>query len=82
LLLERGVEVTPVVDHEWCRSIYFRDPNGLLLEYCATTRAFTEDDKKMVHHDQPGIATKNPDDMRKVMKMMMGPAPKTKNVPV
>lgn len=41
-LHERGVEVTDVVDHGWCQSIYFRDPNGLQLEYCATTAdAFT-----------------------------------------
>jgi len=36
----------------------------------------------MVHHDQPGIATKDPDDMKKVRKMLMGPLPKTKQVPV
>jgi catechol 2,3-dioxygenase-like lactoylglutathione lyase family enzyme len=82
LLLERGVDVTPVVDHEWCRSIYFRDPNGLLLEYCATSRAFTEEDKQMVHHDQPGVMAKDPEEQKKVMRMLMGPAPKTKNAPV
>ncbi len=81
-LIERGVDVTPVVDHEWCRSIYFRDPNGLLLEYCATSRPFTEDDKKMVHHDQPGMMTKDPEEMKRVRAMMMGPLPKTKQVPV
>lgn len=36
-LRERGVEVTDVVDHGWCESIYFRDPNGLQLEYCVVT---------------------------------------------
>ena len=82
LLVERGVDVTPVVDHEWCRSIYFRDPNGLLLEYCATSREFTEDDKQMKHHDQPGVMVKDPADSKKVFKMLMGPAPKAKNVPV
>ena len=46
-LVRRGLDVTPVVDHEWCRSIYFKDPNGLLLEYCATVRKFNEDDKIM-----------------------------------
>ncbi len=30
----RGVDVTDVVDHGWCKSIYFRDPNHLQLEYC------------------------------------------------
>lgn len=36
-LLEKGVEVTAVVDHRWCKSIYFRDPNGLQLEFCCFT---------------------------------------------
>src|SRR5215470_3787240 len=46
-LLGKGVEVTPVVDHEWAKSIYFKDPNGLLLEYCYQTRAFNQDDGVM-----------------------------------
>ena len=44
----KGIEVTDVVDHEgWCRSIYFRDPNGIQLEYCCLTRELTEDDARM-----------------------------------
>jgi catechol 2,3-dioxygenase-like lactoylglutathione lyase family enzyme len=40
-----GVKVRGVVDHEgWCQSIYFRDPNGLQLEYCCLTREFNADD--------------------------------------
>ena len=38
-LIAKGVKVTPIVDHEWILSIYFKDPNGLLLEYAAQTRA-------------------------------------------
>ncbi len=79
-LIGRGIDVTPVVDHEWCRSIYFRDPNGLLLEYCATVRKFTDDDKIMRHHDQPGPMVSNPEERRKVFQMLMGPQrPKTPN---
>src|SRR5438445_7905681 len=44
-LAKKGVDVTPVVDYEWCRSIYFNDPNGLLLEYSTTVREFNDDDK-------------------------------------
>jgi catechol 2,3-dioxygenase-like lactoylglutathione lyase family enzyme len=83
-LIGKGIEVTPVVDHEWCRSIYFRDPNGLLLEYCATVRAFTDDDKIMKHRYQPGAIVTDPDDAKKVHKMLMGPqsSPKLNRTPV
>ena len=37
-LITKGVKVTPIVDHDWILSIYFKDPNGLLLEYAAQIR--------------------------------------------
>jgi len=43
----KDVEVTEVVDHGWAKSIYFNDPNGLMLEYCCLTREFNEDDAKI-----------------------------------
>ena len=43
-LIAKGVKVTPVVDHEWAKSIYFKDPNGVLLEYSYISREFTADD--------------------------------------
>ncbi len=47
-LIEKGVEVTDVVDHEgWCKSIYFKDPDGIQLEYCCLTRELGEDDARM-----------------------------------
>ena len=46
-LIEKGVRVSRVVDHEWCKSIYFKDPNGITLEYCCYTRALTADDARM-----------------------------------
>jgi catechol 2,3-dioxygenase-like lactoylglutathione lyase family enzyme len=46
-LIAHGVRVTDVVDHEWCQSIYFRDPNGIELEYCCMTRELGEDDARM-----------------------------------
>ena len=47
-LAEKGVRVTDIVDHEgWCKSIYFKDPNGIQLEYCCLTRELTEDDACM-----------------------------------
>jgi hypothetical protein len=46
-LIAKGVKVTPVVDHEWMKSIYFKDPNNLLLEFACTTRALADDDAVM-----------------------------------
>jgi catechol-2,3-dioxygenase len=33
-LRAKGVAVTDIVDRQWAQSIYFKDPNGLSLEYC------------------------------------------------
>jgi len=47
-LIARGVAVSPVVDHGWMKSIYFKDPNGLMLEFACTTRQLGDpDDTKM-----------------------------------
>lgn len=42
-LLDHGVDVMEI-DHGWCASIYARDPNGILVEFCTTTREFTDAD--------------------------------------
>ena len=46
-LRAKGLEVTDIVDHGWAKSIYFKDPNGLSLEYCCVVRDLTEDDARM-----------------------------------
>lgn len=46
-LLAKGVEVTDVVDHDWAESIYFRDPNGVQLEFCCFTRPLGAEDARM-----------------------------------
>jgi catechol 2,3-dioxygenase-like lactoylglutathione lyase family enzyme len=33
------------IDHGWCTSIYTDDPNGIVVEFCTTTRAFTALDR-------------------------------------
>ena len=43
-LLENGYGVMEI-DHEWCRSIYTRDPNGILVEFCTTTRTLGAEDR-------------------------------------
>ena len=47
IFVAKGVKVSPVVDHDWAKSIYFKDPNGLQLEFCTYTRAFNADDAVM-----------------------------------
>ena len=46
-LLAKGIEVTEVVDHDWAKSIYFKDPNGIQLEFCCFTRTLGADDARM-----------------------------------
>jgi catechol 2,3-dioxygenase-like lactoylglutathione lyase family enzyme len=43
-LRAHGVQVTDIVDHGWAQSIYFRDPNGVSLEYSCIVRDLTEAD--------------------------------------
>lgn len=32
---EHGVKPTMELDHGWCHSVYFTDPNDILVEFCA-----------------------------------------------
>jgi len=43
----KGVETTEIVDHGWARSIYFKDPNGISLEYCCIVGELPGGDKMM-----------------------------------
>jgi len=46
-LIAKGIEVTEVVDHDWAKSIYFKDPNGIQLEYCVFTRNLNANDARL-----------------------------------
>ena len=59
-LIGKGVAVTPVVDHEWMRSIYFKDPNGLMLEFAVQTRPLTADDRVMQVRERVSLKTPSP----------------------
>jgi len=54
-LLAKGVTVSDVVDHDWAKSIYFKDPNGLQLEYCCLTREFGKEDAVMTERFEASI---------------------------
>ena len=67
-LLDAGIPCSEVANHddsEWgisqdvhpgvfVRSVYFQDPDGILLEFAALTRALVPDD---VRHDPASAAT-------------------------
>jgi catechol 2,3-dioxygenase-like lactoylglutathione lyase family enzyme len=40
---DHGLQVMEV-DHDWCRSVYTTDPNGILVEFCAMVRELGDDD--------------------------------------
>jgi len=43
-LIRRGVQVTEVMDRQYFRSIYFREPNGVLFEVATIPPGFTADE--------------------------------------
>jgi hypothetical protein len=52
--IARGVEVTNVIDHDWAKSLYFKNPNGIRLEYCYFTRNLNADAARM--QERPEIS--------------------------
>ena len=60
-LLAKGVKVSPIVDHEgWMESIYFKDPNGILLEFAWQSRALRADDAEMQVRFQLSLRQRSP----------------------
>ena len=43
--LDAGKEVMEI-DHNWCQSIYTKDPNDTLVEFCLTTGGFSRLDRE------------------------------------
>ncbi|MGH9247566.1 MAG: ring-cleaving dioxygenase [Acidimicrobiales bacterium] len=43
-IVERGLDVTPVIDRQYFRSIYFREPGGVLLEIATDAPGFLIDE--------------------------------------
>lgn len=38
-----GIEPLMDLDHDWCQSLYYLDPNGIMVELCRDTPGFTPD---------------------------------------
>ena len=62
-LAAKGVKVTEIVDHDWAKSIYFKDPNGMSLEFCCYTRPLNEDDRRMQDRFEMSIKALGLDDV-------------------
>lgn len=43
--LDAGLDVLEI-DHNWCHSVYTKDPNGNFVEFCLTTGSFTAADRE------------------------------------
>ena len=41
-----GIEPVMDVDHGWCHSVYYKDPNGIMIEFCEDTPGFEADPVK------------------------------------
>lgn len=56
--LSQGVDVMEV-DHVWCFSIYAQDPNGIMVEWCTSTREMNEADRvealKLLAEENPSF---------------------------
>lgn len=51
-MAEAGIEPVMDVDHGWCQSVYYKDPNGILIEFCEDTPGFEPDResaRKLIH---------------------------------
>ncbi|NHD15567.1 MULTISPECIES: ring-cleaving dioxygenase [unclassified Actinopolyspora] len=46
-LLDRGLDITPVLDRRYFHSIYFREPGGVLFEIATDSPGFTVDEPLM-----------------------------------
>lgn len=43
--LDAGYDVLEI-DHNWCHSVYTKDPNGNFIEFCLTTGGFDDTDRE------------------------------------
>lgn len=42
-MTDAGIEPLMEVDHGWCHSLYYVDPNGIMVEFCCDTPGFEPD---------------------------------------
>ena len=47
-LKEAGINTVEEYDHGWCKSTYFPDPNGIMIELCENTSGFEVDEAEAI----------------------------------
>ncbi len=45
-MTSEGIEPTMEIDHGWCHSLYYLDPNQVLVELCRDTTGMPVDKKE------------------------------------
>ena len=63
-LVAKGIKVTEVIDHEWAKSIYFKDPNGIQLGFCCYTRDLKAEDAELKVRFKGSVRQLGREDMR------------------
>jgi catechol 2,3-dioxygenase-like lactoylglutathione lyase family enzyme len=62
-LVSHGYDVLEI-DHGWCTSIYTRDPDGNLVEFCTTTREFEAEERsravELLRAERPPLEAPGP----------------------
>lgn len=56
----QNIKVTPMIDHDFCKSIYFQDPDGVQLEISHWVRVLDQRDIEEAVLAQAGIALTEP----------------------
>ena len=59
-LKAQNIKVTPMIDHDFCKSIYFQDPDGVQLEISHWVRVLDQRDIEEAVLAQAGIALSVP----------------------
>ena len=79
-LNDHGHDVVEI-DHGWCTSIYATDPNGILVEFCTTTKAFSAQDKedaaRLLADPSPPVVPAPDFKVHKAARATAPPAPAT-----
>jgi glyoxalase family protein len=76
-VIEAGGQPTPVIDRFWFRSIYFREPSGVLFEIATLGPGFTTDEP-LEHLGEQLVLPPNFEHLRDQVEQVLTPLPQTR----